>query len=136
MANLSNYFENAIINQMRNNAGPQTDTYVALFTADTGLETDDPSAELTIGSGSYSRQSAGLIAPINGESDNASDINFPIATANWGTITHIALVDHQTNEDWGNDVHVLMWSPLDNSKTINTDDMFKINTGDLDVTIT
>ena len=136
MANLSDYFENAIINQMRNTLGPQVDAYVALFTgaAATALEDDNPTTEVT--GGDYGRQPAGLIAPTNGVSENGSEITFPTATASWGEVTHVALVNDVSDADWGNTAHVLMWSALDSSKTIDTDDVFKINAGELDVTIT
>ena len=78
MAELSDYFENAIINQMRNVAGPQVAVYVALFTAVTGLETDAPTAEVS--GNAYARQLAGLSAASGGASSNAADVTFPTAT--------------------------------------------------------
>jgi len=133
MAELSDYFENAIINQMRNVAGPQVAVYVALFTADTGLETDAPTAEVS--GGSYARKLAGLSAASGGTSSNAGDITFGPATGEWGTVSHVALVDHETNTNWGTDVHVLMWSALDASKAVASGDTLVISAGDLDVTM-
>jgi hypothetical protein len=129
MAELSDYFENAIINQMRNVAGPQAAVYVALFTAVTGLEADSGWAATEVSGGSYARQLAGLSAASGGLSSNAADITFPQATADWGVITHCALMDAITNG------HVLMWTELDASKTINNGDTFKFNQYDLDVAI-
>ena len=129
MAEFSDYFENAIIDQMRNVAGPQVAVYVALFTAVTGLEANSGWATTEVIGGSYARQLVGLSAASGGASSNAADITFPTATANWGTVTHVALMDALTV---GN---VLMWSALDTSKTVNSGDTFKINAGDLDVTV-
>jgi len=129
MAELSDYMENAIINQMRNVAGVQVAVYVALFTAVTGLEADTGWSATEVSGGSYARQLAGLTAGSGGLSSNAADITFPQATANWGVITHCALMDAVTAG------HVLMWTQLDASKTINNGDTFKFNAGDLDVTM-
>ena len=129
MAELSDYMENAIINQMRNVAGVQVAAYVALFTAVTGLEADTGWSGTEVSGGSYARQLAGLTAGSGGLSSNAADITFPQATANWGVITHCALMDAVTAG------HVLMWTQLDASKTINSGDTFKFNAGDLDVTM-
>ena len=83
----------------------------------------------------YARQAAGLSAAAGGASSNGADVTFPTATAGWGTVTHVALVDHAANVNWGTDVHVLMWSILDASKAVDNGDTFKINAGDLDVTV-
>lgn len=127
MAEFSNYLENKIIDHMLRNQAytPPATVYVALYTtdptdADTGTE---------VSGGAYARQSAGLSAASGGASSNAADITFPTATANWGTITHVGLRDALTG---GN---LLMHSPLDASKTINNGDTFKINAGDLDITV-
>lgn len=134
MAEFSDYEENKIIDHMlRAVAYTPPTVYVALFTAVTGLESNAPTAEVS--GGAYARQAAGLSAASGGASANAAEIAFPTATADWGIVTHVALVDHPTNVNWGTDVNVLMWSPLDVNKTVNNGDTFKINAGDLDVTV-
>ncbi len=128
MAELSTYMEDRIVNFMRNVAiTDEAAVYVALFTADDGLEAGTITSEVS--GGSYARQLAGLSASSDGVSSNASDITFPTATANWGTVTYIALLDASTA---GN---VIMHSAIDVNKTVNDGDTFKINAGDLDVTI-
>jgi len=126
MAEFTDYFENAIIDQMRNVGGPQVAVYVGLYTT----ATDDSGAGTEVSGGSYARQLAGLSAGSGGTSSNGADITFPTATADWGEVTHIALLDAESG---GN---MLMHSILDASKTVNDGDTFKINSGDLDVTIT
>ena len=130
MAEFSTYMENAIINLMRNTAFTQIPAYVALFTS-TATEAELEAGTLTneVSGGSYARQLAGLSAPSNGASSNAADITFPTATANWGTVHLVALMDAATA---GN---VLMYSLLDADKIVNSGDTFKINLGDLDVTV-
>ena len=131
MAEFSDYFENAIIDQMRNVAGPQVAVYVALFTSTaTGAELEAGTLTNEVSGGSYARELARLTAGSGGLSSNAADITFTTATADWGEVAFVALMDAITA---GN---VLMYSPLDANKTVNNGDTFKINTGDLDVEIT
>lgn len=125
MAEFTDYFENKIIETMRATNITAAAAYVGLYTTATA---DDGSGTEVTG-GSYARQLAGLSVASGGASANASDITFPTATANWGTVTHVALLDAATA---GN---MLMHSPLDTSKTVNSGDTFKINAGDLDVTV-
>ena len=130
MAEFATYFENAIVNLMRSTGFTEVAAYVALFT-DVATDAELEAGTLTneVSGGSYARQLAGLTPPSDGASSNASDITFPQATADWGTIKYAALMDASSA---GN---VLMWSQLDATKTINNGDTFKINAGDLDVTV-
>jgi hypothetical protein len=127
MAEFTDFMENKIIDHMLRNQSytPATTVYVALFTA----APSDAGGGTEVSGGSYARQAAGLSAASGGASSNAADITYPQATADWGTVTHCALFDALTS---GN---MLMWTPLDASKTINNGDTFKINAGDLDVTV-
>lgn len=132
MAELSTYMEDRIVNFMRNVAiTGQAAAYVALFTDAAsvgGLEAGTLTGEVS--GGSYARELAGLSASSDGTSSNAGDITFTTATAAWGVITYVGLMDALSA---GN---VLMHSALDAPKTVADGDTFKINTGDLDVTIT
>jgi hypothetical protein len=127
MAEMSNYLENALINVTLRNTAYTTPTivYLALYTsdptdADTGTE---------VSGGSYARQSITFGAPSNGVSTNTAAIEFPQCTASWGTVTHIGIRDALTT---GN---LLYHTPLDNSKTIDSGDIFKIAIGSLSVTL-
>ena len=130
MSEFATYFENAIVNLMRNSGFTEVAVYVALFT-DSASPAELEAGTLTneVSGGSYARQLAGLSAPSDGASSNASDITFPQATADWGTVRYVALMDAVSA---GN---VLMYSQLDADKVINNGDTFKINAGDLDVTV-
>jgi hypothetical protein len=56
-------------------------------------------------------------------------VTFPQATDNWGTISHIGLLDAITA---GN---LLMHTPLTTSKAIETGDIFKVPSGNLTATL-
>jgi hypothetical protein len=127
MAEFTDYMENKIIDHMLRNQSytPPSTIYVALFTS----APSDAGGGTEVSGGSYARQAVTLTAASGGASENSADITFPTATADWGTITHLALMDAETS---GN---MLMWTPLDASKTVNNGDTFKINADDLDVTV-
>ena len=127
MAEFSDFLENKIIDHMLRNQAytPPSTVYVALFTT----ATTDAGGGTEVSGGAYARQSITLTAASGGASENSADITFPQATADWGTITHVALMDALTG---GN---MLMHTALDASKTVNNGDTFKINAGDLDVTV-
>lgn len=127
MAEISNYLENALINgtlRATSYTAPTT-TYLALYTND---PTDaDTGTEIT--GGSYVRQAITFSAPSNGATSNSSAIEFPQATADWGTITHVGIRDAVTS---GN---LLYHTPLDTSKAIANGDIFKITATNLSVTL-
>lgn len=127
MAEFTDYLEDKIIDHMLRNQAytPPETVYLALFTAAPG----DAGGGTEVSGGSYARQDVGLAAASGGASSNSADITFPAATADWGTVTHVALMDALTA---GN---MLMHSPLDASKAVNNGDTFKINAGDLDVEV-
>ena len=127
MAEMSNYLENALINATLRNTSytSPTTTYLALYTSD---PTDaDTSTEIT--GGSYVRQAITFSSPSNGVTSNSSAIEFPQATADWGTITYVGIRDAVTS---GN---LLFHTALDASKVINNGDIFKITSGNLSVTL-
>ena len=125
MAEMSNHLENALINAVLRNTSytSPTTTYLALYTSD---PTDaDTGTEIT--GGSYVRQAITFGAPANGTSTNSAAVEFPQATADWGTITYVGIRDAVTS---GN---LLFHTALDASKVINNGDIFKITTGNLSV---
>jgi len=127
MAEFSDYLENKIIDHMLRNQAytPPATVYLALFTT----ATSDAGGGTEVSGGAYARQAVSLSAASGGASENSADITFPTATADWGTVTHVALMDALSG---GN---MLMHTPLDASKTVNNGDTFKISAGDLDVNV-
>ena len=127
MSEMSNYLENALINgtlRATNYTAPTT-VYVGLYTSDP----TDANTGTEVSGGSYVRKSATFASPSNGASATSADITFDQATASWGTITHIGILDAETT---GN---LLYHTPLTTSKTIDTGDIFKIASGSLTVTL-
>lgn len=123
---LSNYLETKILDHVFGGTAytaPST-LYVALYTAAPG-ETGG-GTELS-GSG-YARQTAAFTTSGNTTSNSAA-IEFPTATAAWGTITHVGVFDASTA---GN---LLVYTALTASKTIDSGDVLRIPTGDLDITM-
>jgi hypothetical protein len=127
------YYRNLVINHMLravSHTPVPNGVYVALFKADTGLSSNNPTSEVT-GVG-YSRKQVTLSAATVGDSANSADITFDPAEEDWGIITHIALVDHATNTSWGTNVNVLMWDNLRDSsanpatKDVKDTDVLKI----------
>ena len=129
MAEFSDYLENALINAVLRNTSytsPAT-VYVSLYVSDP-TDADSGTEVSTSGTG-YARTAVTMGAPSNGVSTNSADVTFPTSTSGWGTVTHIGIHDASTA---GN---LLFHSPLDTSKTIDSGDIFKIETGNLSVTL-
>ena len=127
MAEMSNYLENALINgtlRATNYTAPTT-VYVGLYTSDP----TDANSGTEVSGGSYVRKAATFASPSNGASATSADITFDQATASWGAITHIGILDAESS---GN---LLYHTPLTTSKTIDTGDIFKIASGSLTVTL-
>ena len=127
MAEFSNYLEDALINAtLRNTAYTSpTTVYVSLYTTDP----TDADSGTEVSGGSYARTSVTFDAPSNGVTQNSADVTFPTATASWGTVSHIGVHDASTS---GN---LLFHTALDTAKTIDSGDIFKIETGNLTVTL-
>jgi len=127
MAEISNYLENALINgtlRATTFTAPTT-IYVALFTSDP----TDAGSGTEVSGGSYARKSITFAEPSGGVTQSNADVTFDTCTSTWGTITHIGLFDALTS---GN---LLYHTALDVSKLIETNDVFKINSGGLTVTL-
>ena len=122
----SNNAENLLLNWVltANAATRPTAWYVALFTtdptdADTGTE---------VSGGSYAR-TAVTFSVTGNAATNTGGVEFPAATADWGTVSHIGVYDASTA---GN---LIFHSPLTTAKAITDGDVFRIPTGDLDFTL-
>lgn len=124
----SNYLETELLDHVfaGNAYTSPTTVYVALHTANP--DEDASGAEVsTVGTG-YARQTGSFTVSGNTATTNAN-IEFPTATAPFGTVTHIAVWDAVSA---GN---MLAYSALTTSKTIDTGDVLRISTGDLDITL-
>ena len=124
---ISNYLENKILDATLRNVAytsPAT-VYLALFTTDP----TDAGTGTEVSGGSYARKAVTFGAASNGAVSNSADVLFDIATANWGTITHVGVYDALTA---GN---LFYHGAVTTSKTINTDDQYKMPAGDLTITL-
>lgn len=123
---MTDFLENKILeHSLGKTAYAMPGCYVALFTANP----TDAGGGTEVTGGAYARQAATWAAASGGSISNNADINFPVATATWNTVTAIAIFDAAAT---GN---MLWWGTLSTSKTINTNDQFKIATGNLTITL-
>lgn len=122
----SNYLETELLDHVfANNAYTSpADVYVGLHTANP----DEDGSGAEVSGGSYARQVASFTVSGNTATTDAA-IEFPTATADWGTVTHVAIYDALTS---GN---MLAYAELTASKNISSGDVFRIPTGDLDITL-
>jgi hypothetical protein len=125
----SDYLEDKLLKHVFTNTAYTSPTtiYVGLFTvapSDTGGGTE-------VSGGSYARKSASFtVSGTTTLATNSASIEFDAASASWGTIVAVALFDAITS---GN---MLAWADLTSSKTIDTGDVLRIPSGDLDITLT
>lgn len=125
----SDYLENKVLDHVLGNTTytQPADLYLGLFTADTGLESNSPSAEVS--GGSYARKTVSFAAASSGSAATDATVTFDAASGNWGTITHVAVMDALTS---GN---VLFWGAVTTSKTIETGDTFQVSSGNLTISL-
>ncbi len=127
MAGLTDYAENKLLDHVLGTTSYTfpSQAYLGLFTA----APSDSGGGTEVTGGSYARVAIDFDAASGGATDLTADCTFTQASANWGTITHVAIFDASTS---GN---MLMWGALASSKVIDSGDTFKILAADLDVTL-
>lgn len=123
MAELSNYLENKLLDHVLRNTSytSPTTVYVGLYTSNP----DEGNTGTEVSGGSYARQALSVTTASDGIVTSSADVTFPQATASWGTISHIGLLDALTS---GN---LLMYTSLTTSKAIESGDVLKISSGSL-----
>lgn len=139
----SNYFERGTLDWAFPPASggtsysPPSTLYVALCTGT--APTNDPSTTTEPSGGSYARvainnggaSSVWGAASTDGSGvttkTNVSNITFPQATANWGTITWFAILDASTG---GN---IIIWGTLTSPVTINSGDTAVFQSGGITI---
>jgi hypothetical protein len=122
----SNYLETEILDHVfAGNAytAPAT-IYVGLFTSNP----DEDGSGTEVSGGAYARQTAAFSVTGNTATTTGA-IEFPTATASWGTVSHVGIYDASTA---GN---LMAYAALTTSKAIDTGDVFRIPAGDLDITL-
>jgi hypothetical protein len=129
MAGFSDYLEDKVLDHVFGGVAytaPST-LYVALYTVaptDTGGGTE-------VSGGAYARQTATF--SVSGTdpttASNTAAIEYPTATADYGTVVAVGVFDALTS---GN---LLAYANLTASKVVSSGDIFRFNTGDLDITL-
>lgn len=100
--------------------------YIGLFTAD---PTDAGTQTSEVSGNGYARTSVTFSVTAD-TATNSAAVEFPAASGgNWGTITHIGVLTASSAGD------MIVHSALTVAKAINDGDVFRIPTGDLDITL-
>jgi hypothetical protein len=124
----TNTYETHVLNYVFSDTSVTRPTawYVGLFTAD---PTDTGSTASEISGNGYARTSVSFTVT-NDLATNSAAVEFPAASGgNWGTISHMAVMTASSGGD------MIVHSALTVSKAINDGDVFRIPTGDLDITL-
>ena len=103
-----------------------TAVYLAAFVGDPG----DDGTEVSTTDTGYARQAVTFAGASSGEADSNADVVFPVATDDWGTISHLALYD---DDEAGN---LLWYGPMALPKTIDESDQLKVASGNFTVSLT
>ena len=122
----SNTYETLVLQYTFTNASVTRPTawYLGLFTSAPG----EAGGGTEVSGGSYVREA--VTFSVTGDTaTNTAAVEWPVATATWGTITHIAVYDASTS---GNQI---AYAALTNSKTIASGDVLRVPAGDLDITL-
>jgi|TARA_R110002096_G_scaffold52845_3_gene137750 hypothetical protein len=141
MAGFTNYLEDKIINHLFGDATGvgQADNYVAPTTWYVGLQTASPSDSAggtEVSGGGYARQSVAWSLQTGGvaQASNTSALTWDAATTDWGQVTHAGVYDAATS---GNLIAYETLTKADfstaNPKTVNTGDIFKIDSANLKI---
>jgi hypothetical protein len=136
MSAASNYLENKVLDHvLRVTSYTQpSGLWLALFTntstnAAANLEAGTLTDEISTSATGYGRKTVAFAASSSGSSATSATVTFDAATANWGTITHVAVMDASTS---GN---VLFYGAVTTSKTIETGDTFQVSSGNLTISL-
>ena len=124
----SNYLETELLDHVFTNSAYTSPSavYVSLHTANP--DEDGSGAEVTTSGTGYARQ-AGSFSVSGNTATTTAAVEYPTATASYGTVTHVGIYDASTG---GN---LLAYAALTTSKAIASGDVFRIPAGDLDITL-
>lgn len=124
---LTNTYEEHVLNWVRGTSMPSAPAtvYAAAFTS----APSDAAGGTEVTGGSYVRKAITFAAPSGGQIANSVQVAFDDATADWGTITAIAIFDASTA---GN---MIAWATLGSSKTINSGARLVIDAGAVTISL-
>jgi hypothetical protein len=127
MSSFSDYLENKVLDHVFGGSAytaPAT-LYLALYT----VAPTDAGGGTEVSGGSYARQTCAFTVTGNLASNTAA-VEWPVATGTWGTVVAVGIFDASSS---GN---LMAYGNLTSAKTIAAGDVFRIPTGDLDITLT
>ena len=124
----SNTFETHVLNYVftATSVTRPTAWYLALFTSNPAE--DASGTEVSTSGTAYARQSAAFTVSGNTASNNSA-IEYPTATASYGTVSHVGVFTASSGGD------LIAYAALSSSKAIDTGDVFRVPSGDLDITL-
>jgi hypothetical protein len=129
MAGFTNFSEDLVLDWLLTNGSATRPTawYVALYTVAPG----EAGGGTEVSGGSYARTAVTFTvsgtAPTT--ASNSGAVEFPTATGSWGTIVAAGIFDTSTS---GN---LLAYADLTTSKTVDSGDVLRFNTGEIDITL-
>jgi 2-keto-4-pentenoate hydratase len=133
MSAASNYLENKVLDHVLTATSYTAPSvrYLAIFTGDAAanLEAGTLTNEVSTSSTGYARKAVTFSGAVNGTSSTNATVTFDTAIGNWGTITHVAVMDALTS---GN---VLFYGAVTTPKTIETGDTFQVSNGNLTISL-
>jgi hypothetical protein len=144
MSAASNYLEAKLLDHSLGTASytMPTSVYVGLFLStvdsatttanlEAGVLTDEVPSTVGGNSSGYAREVITFDAASSpgGSAGNAVTVTFTTAAEDWGTVTHLAIMDAESGGQ------VLYYGLLDSSKLIETGDTFVIQSGNLTITL-
>lgn len=122
----SNYLETKVLGHVFG-ATPYTapaTLYLALFTSNPA----EDGSGTEVSGGGYVRQTVAFTVTGNTASNTAA-VEYATASAPYGTVTHVGVYDASTS---GN---LMAYAALTSAKSIEIGDVFRVPTGDLDITL-
>ena len=126
MSAMSDYLENAFLDHFTGTTSTTAPSAVYLGLSTASMNDDDSGTELS-GSG-YARQAITFGSSSSGTITSNAAVEFPAATASWGSVSHWAIYDASSA---GNQ---LFHGSFATAKPIATGDILKVASGDLSIT--
>lgn len=127
MPGFTDSYENTLLDHVFRNEAftPPTTVYIGVFTA----TPTDSAGGTEVSGGGYVRQAVTFGAASAGSVTNSAVVEFPAATAAWGTITSMGIFDASTA---GN---LIVYGNLTASVTIGVNDILRFAAGAITVSL-
>ena len=124
----SHYLENKLISATVRNLSYSTPEKVYLALYKTNPTKRDIGIEVT--GDSYTRPNVTFAVPVDGVTQNPSQITYAVATTNWGEVSYVGIMDSKE------DGNLLYFTELENHKNILTGDQLKFKPTEITLTLT